>query len=214
VPHNVAFVGLGTGLLWFGWFGFNAGSALAANGIAAQAFVNTDIAASVAMCTWTAISWRRHKKPSIVGAFTGAVAGLACITPCAGFVPTWASFVIGFLAGVICYGAVAFRDRMKWDDALDVWAAHGVGGLLGSILLGAFAYLSVNASGSNGLVSGNAGFFGKQILASLFIAVYAFAVTWLILKVLNKFEPIRVPDAVGLAGLDTEMEEERAYELA
>jgi len=214
VPHNVAFVGLGTGLLWFGWFGFNAGSALAANGIAAQAFVNTDIAASVAMCTWTAISWWRSGKPSIIGAFTGAVAGLACITPCAGFVPTWASFVIGFMAGSICYGAVAFRDRMKWDDALDVWAAHGVGGLLGTILLGAFAYAAINSSGHNGLVAGNATFFGKQVVASLFIAAYAFAVTWIILKVLNRFEAIRVPDSLELAGLDTEMEEARAYEFS
>ena len=123
VPHNVAFVGLGTGLLWFGWFGFNAGSALAANAVAAQAFVNTDIAASVAMCTWLAVSWWRSGKPSIVGAFTGAVAGLACITPCAGFVPTWASFFIGLLAGSICYAAVALVRHMKWDDALDVWAA-------------------------------------------------------------------------------------------
>lgn len=214
VPHNVAFVGLGTGLLWFGWFGFNAGSALAANGIAAQAFVNTDIAASVAMCTWTAISWWRAGKPSIVGAFTGAVAGLACITPCAGYVPTWASFGIGFLAGSICYGAVAFRNKMKWDDALDVWAAHGVGGLLGSVLLGVFAYISVNSTGANGLAAGNASFFGKQVAAALLIAAYAFVVTWLILKVLNYFEPIRVADDVELAGLDTEMEEEHAYELA
>ncbi len=213
VPHNVAFVGLGTGLLWFGWFGFNAGSALAANGIAAQAFVNTDIAASVAMCTWTAISWIRAGKPSIVGAFTGAVAGLACVTPCAGFVPTWASFVIGFLAGLICYGAVAFRDRMRWDDALDVWAAHGVGGLLGSILLGVFAYLAINPAGANGLTAGNAAFFGKQVAAALLVAVYAFGVTWLILKVLNHFETIRVPDAVELAGLDTEMEEQGAYQF-
>ncbi|MGO9659457.1 MAG: ammonium transporter, partial [Acidimicrobiales bacterium] len=146
LPHNVAFVGLGTGLLWFGWFGFNGGSALAANGIAAQAFVNTDIAASVAMCAWTAISWWRSSKPSVVGAFTGAVAGLACITPCAGYVPTWAAFVIGVLAGGVCYLAVEFRNRMKWDDALDVWAVHGVGGLLGSILLGVFAYVAVNAA--------------------------------------------------------------------
>jgi len=213
VPHNVAFVGLGTGLLWFGWFGFNAGSALAANGIAAQAFVNTDIAASVAMCTWTAISWMRAGKPSIIGAFTGAVAGLACITPCAGYVPTWASFVIGFLAGLICYGAVAFRARMRWDDALDVWAAHGVGGLLGSILLGVFAYLTVNATGANGLTAGNPAFFGKQVAAALLVAAYAFGVTWLILKVLDRFEPVRAPDALELAGLDTEMEEQRAYEL-
>lgn len=212
-PHNVAFVGLGTGLLWFGWFGFNAGSALAADGIAAQAFVNTDIAASVAMCTWTAISWWRTGRPSIVGAFTGAVAGLACVTPCAGYVPTWASFLIGLAAGCLCYSAVEFRNHMRWDDALDVWAAHGIGGLLGTILLGVFAYVSVNAAGHNGLVAGNVAFFGKQVTAALFVAAYAFAVTWLILKVLNHFEPIRVPDEVEREGLDTEMEEEHAYEL-
>jgi ammonium transporter, Amt family len=212
-PHNVAFVGLGTGLLWFGWFGFNAGSALAANGIAAQAFVNTDISASVAMCTWLAVSWWRSGKPSAVGAFTGAVAGLACITPCAGYVPTWASFVIGFLAGCICYAAVALKSRMRWDDALDVWAAHGVGGVLGTILLGVFAYVSVNAAGANGLAAGNPSFLGKQVVAAIFIAAYAFAVTWAILKVLNRFEKIRVPDTLEEAGLDTELEESMAYDL-
>lgn len=212
VPHNVAFVGLGTGLLWFGWFGFNSGSALAANGIAAQAFVNTDIAASAAMCTWTAISWWRLSKPSVVGAFTGAVAGLACITPCAGYVPTWAAFAIGFLAGCLCYLAVEFRNHMKWDDALDVWAVHGVGGLLGTILLGVFAYVTVNAAGHNGLVAGDATFFGKQVAAALLVAAYAFGVTWLILKVLNRFEPIRVPDDMELVGLDSEMEEKQAYD--
>src|SRR5438874_3557579 len=154
IPHNVAFVALGTGLLWFGWFGFNAGSALAANGVAAQAFVNTDIAGSIAMCTWLAISWLRDGKPSLVGAFTGAVAGLACITPCAGYVPTWAAFFIGLAAGSICYAAVMFRERRRWGDALDVWAAHGVGGLMGTIVLGVFAYLTVSAAGADGLVSG------------------------------------------------------------
>ncbi|HLN04782.1 MAG TPA: ammonium transporter [Acidimicrobiales bacterium] len=213
LPHNVAFVGLGTGLLWFGWFGFNGGSALAANGIAAQAFVNTDIAASVAMCTWLAISWFRSGKPSLIGAFTGAVAGLACVTPCAGYVPTWASFLIGLAAGSLCYIAVEFRNRMKWDDALDVWAAHGIGGLLGSILLGVFAYVSINAAGHNGLSAGNPAFFGKQVAAAFLVAVYAFGVTWIILKVLNRFEPIRVPDTMELQGLDTEMEEEQAYIL-
>jgi len=212
-PSNVAFVGLGTGLLWFGWFGFNAGSALAANGVAAHAFVNTDIAASVSMCTWLAISWVRSKRPSAVGAFTGAVAGLACVTPCAGYVPTWASFVIGLFAGSICYMAVELRNKMKWDDALDVWAAHGVGGLLGTILLGAFAYLSVNGAGADGLVAGNAAFFGKQVAASLLIAAFAFSMTWLILKVIDRFEPVRVPDSLELAGLDTELEEQRVYEL-
>ena len=213
LPHNVAFVGLGTGLLWFGWFGFNAGSALGANGLAAQAFVNTDIAGSIAMCTWLFLAWRKEGKPSLVGAFTGAVAGLACITPCAGYVPTWAAFVIGLAAGSICYAAVAFRERRKWDDALDVWAAHGVGGVTGTILLGVFAYASVNAAGADGLIAGSAAFFGKQLLGTLLVAAYAFALTWLILKVLNRFEPVRVPDEVELQGLDSEMREQDAYVL-
>jgi ammonium transporter, Amt family len=213
LPHNVAFVALGTGLLWFGWFGFNAGSALAANGVAAQAFVNTDIAGSIAMCTWLFISWRREGKPSLVGAFTGAVAGLACITPCAGYVPAWAAFIIGLVAGSLCYAAVVFRERRKWDDALDVWAAHGVGGLTGTILLGVFAYLTINAAGADGLVAGNAAFFGKQIVAALLVAAYAFVLTWLILKALNRFEAVRVPDEVELQGLDSEMREQEAYIL-
>jgi ammonium transporter, Amt family len=213
LPHNVAFVALGTGLLWFGWFGFNGGSALAANGVAAQAFVNTDIAGSIAMCTWLFISWKRDGKPSLVGAFTGAVAGLACITPCAGFVPTWAAFIVGLLAGSVCYGAVMLRDRLKWDDALDVWAAHGVGGLMGTILLGMFAFLSVNAAGADGLFAGNPSFLGIQVGAAALVSAYAFAITWLILKVLDRFEPVRVPDDVETEGLDTEMHEQQAYLL-
>jgi Amt family ammonium transporter len=200
-------------LLWFGWFGFNAGSALAANGIAAQAFVNTDIAGSIAMCTWLTITWWREGKPSLVGAFTGAVAGLACITPAAGYVPSWAAFIIGIMAGSICYLAMKFRESRKWDDALDVWAAHGVGGLMGTILLGAFAFLSVNAAGADGLFAGNPKFFGIQVAAGAIVAAYAFAVTWLILKVLNRFEPVRVHDDVELKGLDSEMHEEEAYIL-
>jgi Amt family ammonium transporter len=213
LPHNVAFVALGTGLLWFGWFGFNAGSALAANGVAAQAFLNTDIAGSIAMCTWLFISWRREGKPSLVGAFTGAVAGLACITPCAGYVPAWAAFVIGLAAGSVCYAAVMFRERRKWDDALDVWAAHGVGGLMGTILLGVFAYLTVNAAGADGLVAGSVSFFGKQVAAAALVAAYAFVATWVILKVLNRFEEVRVPDEVEMQGLDSEMREQSAYIL-
>jgi len=213
VPHNVAFVALGTGLLWFGWFGFNAGSALAANGVAAQAFVNTDIAGSIAMCTWLAITWWRNGKPSLVGAFTGAVAGLACITPCAGYIPTWAAFIVGVAAGSICYLAVVFRERRKWDDALDVWGAHGVGGVLGTVLLGVFAFLTVNPAGADGLWAGNATFFFKQVAATALVAVYSFALTWLILKVLDRFERVRVDDEVEFAGLDTEMSEELAYNL-
>jgi ammonium transporter, Amt family len=165
------------------------------------------------MCTWLAIGWRKLGKPSMVGACTGAVAGLACITPCAGYVPTWASFVIGLLAGSICYLAVWFRSRMKWDDALDVWGVHGIGGVLGTILLGVFAYLSVNAAGQNGLTAGNAAFFGKEVAAALLVAAYSFGVTWIILKVLDRFEPVRVPSPVEQAGLDIELEEEEHARL-
>lgn len=214
LPHNVAFVALGTGLLWFGWFGFNGGSALAANGIAAQAFVNTDIAGSIAMCTWLLLTWLKSGKPSLTGALTGAVAGLACVTPCAGFVPTWAAFIIGVLAGSVCYYAVVLRQKMDWDDALDVWAVHGVGGLLGTILLGLFASKGINPAGADGLVYGNAGFFGVQVLAGAVTAVYAFAVTYVILKALNAVSPVRVPDSVELKGLDVELHGETAYDLS
>jgi Amt family ammonium transporter len=175
--------------------------------------VNTDIAGSIAMCTWMFITWKMDGKPSLVGAFTGAVAGLACITPCAGYVPTWAAFIIGLAAGSVCYFAVKFRDLMKWDDALDVWAAHGVGGLMGTILLGVFAFLSVNAAGADGLLAGNPSFLGIQIGASAIVAVYAFVVTWLILKVLDRFSPVRVSDEVELGGLDKELHGEDAYIL-
>ena len=213
LPHNVAFVALGTGLLWFGWFGFNAGSALSANGVAAQAFLNTDIAGSIAMCTWMFITWGRSGKPSLTGALTGAVAGLACVTPCAGYVPAWAAFIIGILAGSVCYFAIVLREKLDWDDALDVWGAHGVGGLLGTMLLGVFAYKSVNAAGANGLVAGDAAFFGKQVAAALITAVYSFGMTFLILKFIGVFGSIRVPDAVEMKGLDSELHGEEAYVL-
>ena len=211
IPHNIAFVALGTGLLWFGWFGFNGGSALAANGVAAQAFVNTDIAGSIAMCTWLFITWWKDGKPSLIGAFTGAVAGLACVTPCAGYIPTWSAFVIGLLAGSVCYYAVKLKERMKWDDALDVWAAHGVGGIMGSILLGVFASKAINAAGADGLLRGNARFLGIQVAAVAIVATYSFVGTWLILKVIDKFERVRVPDAVERKGLDSEIHGEAAY---
>jgi Amt family ammonium transporter len=213
IPHNIAFVALGTGLLWFGWFGFNGGSALAANGVAAQAFVNTDIAGSIAMCTWLFLTWWKDGKPSLIGAFTGAVAGLACVTPCAGYIPTWSAFIIGLLAGSVCYYAVKLKERMKWDDALDVWAAHGVGGIMGSILLGVFASKAINAAGADGLLEGNPEFLGIQIAAVAIVATYSFVGTWLILKLIDKFERVRVPDAVEQKGLDSEIHGEAAYVL-
>ena len=212
VPHNVAFVGLGTGLLWFGWFGFNAGSALAANAVAAQAFVNTDIAASVAMCTWLAVRWWRSGKPSIVGAFTGAVAGLACVTP---------------VRRLRAHLGLLFHRPARWVDLLRgrrLRPPHEVGRRprrLGRprcrrpprLHPGRGLRLRVGQCRRRATASSPAtpALFGKQVAAAIFIAVYAFVVTWVILKVLDKFEPIRVPDAVELAGLDTELEEPDAY---
>ena len=210
----MAFVALGTGLLWFGWFGFNAGSALAANGIAAQAFVNTDIAGSIAMCTWLdhRLVARRQAEPGRRPHRRRGRLGDP-ITPCAGYVPTWASFIVGVGAGSLCYYAVVFKQRMKWDDALDVWAAHGVGGTLGIILLGVFATYAVNPAGGQGLITGHFHFFGWQVMTAVVVAAYAFVATYLILKLINVFDPIRVPDSVELKGLDAAEFGESAYDL-
>jgi Amt family ammonium transporter len=210
-PHNITYVALGTGLLWFGWFGFNGGSALAANGVAAIAFVNTDIAGSLAMITWLLISWIHDGKPSMTGSLTGAVAGLATITPAAGYVEPWTAAIIGVLAAFTCYGAIQLRMRWNWDDALDVWACHGVGGLLGSILVGVFAVSSVN--GVSGLIEGNMQQFGVQVFAALLTAAFAFSATWLILKIINIFTPVRVSDAIEVNGLDEDQFGEQAYTL-
>ncbi len=211
LPHNITYVALGAGLLWFGWFGFNGGSALAANGLASIAFVNTDISASLAMITWLLISWIHEGKPSMTGALTGSVAGLVAITPCAGYVQPWAAAVIGVITGFVCYGAIQLRARWGWDDALDVWACHGVGGALGTILVGVFAASAVN--GVSGLIEGNVRQFGVQVLAALITIVYAFGVTWLILKIQNHFMPIRVPDEIEIKGLDEGEFGEDAYTL-
>ncbi|HTX80466.1 MAG TPA: ammonium transporter [Longilinea sp.] len=210
-PHNITYVALGTGLLWFGWFGFNGGSALAANGIASYAFVNTDICASIAMITWLFISWVHEGKPSLTGALTGSVAGLATITPAAGYVQPWAALVIGVCAAFLCYGAIQFRAKMKWDDALDVWACHGVGGTLGVVMTGVFAASAVN--GISGLVEGNVHQFLVQVLAAVVVIIYAFGITWLILKIQNHFMPVRVPDEIEVKGLDQSELGEEAYIL-
>jgi Amt family ammonium transporter len=213
LPHSVAFVALGTALLWFGWFGFNGGSELAANGIAAQAFVNTDIAGSIAMCTWLLLTWVRNGRPSLVGALTGAISGLVCITPAAGYVPTWSAFVFGVLAGLVCYYAILVKQRFDWDDALDVWAVHGVGGVLGTVLLGVFAVQWVNPDGANGLLAGDPAFFGVQVASAVIAAGYSLGATYLILKLLDRLSPVRVPDEVQARGLDSEIHGEEAYDL-
>lgn len=210
-PHNIAFVALGTGLLWFGWFGFNGGSALAANGIAAIAWANTDIAGSVAMIVWLLISWVHEKKPSMVGALTGAVAGLATITPCAGYVSPLAAVAIGSLSSIVCYAAVQLHKKIKLDDALDVWGVHGVGGILGSILVGVFASSAIH--GVNGLLHGDVHQFLIQLLGVAITAGYTFVVTFGMLKVINIFTPVRVDEKSEAAGLDEALHGENAYEF-
>ncbi len=202
---------LGAGLLWFGWFGFNGGSALAANGVAAVAFVNTNAAASVGMVAWLLLAWWREGKPSMTGAMTGAVAGLATVTPAAGYVAPWAAMLIGLLAAIICYAAIQFRIGRGWDDALDVWGVHGVGGGLGTILTGVFALAAIN--GIHGLITGNVRQFGVQVFAVALAAVYAFAVTYGILKLVNRITPVRVSQEDELLGLDLALHGEEAYDL-
>lgn len=210
-PHTIAFVALGTGLLWFGWFGFNAGSAGAANGQAAVAFVNTDIVGSFSMLTWLVLAWYREKKPGMIGAMTGAVAGLACVTPTAGFVDPWAAAVIGMAAGSVCYGACIFRAKAGWDDALDVWACHGVGGVLGIVLTGVFSVATFAGLAGAGLVYGGVHLFGVQLAGAAITIAYSFGITWLILKFVNIFVPVRVSAEEELDGLDEAEHGEIAY---
>src|SRR2546423_12869298 len=164
-PHSIPLVALGTGLLWFGWYGFNAGSEFRVDGVTAVAFLNTDVAASFAAITWMAVGWWMEKRPTFVGLLTGAVAGLATITPAAGYVSPISAVIIGIASGAVCYFAVALKNRLQWDDALDVWGVHGVGGALGIILLGVFATTVFNPHGANGLLAGNGMFLVKQLVA-------------------------------------------------
>ncbi|MDP9259368.1 MAG: ammonium transporter [Actinomycetota bacterium] len=209
-PHNIPFIALGTGLLWFGWYGFNAGSELKVDSVTAAAFLNTDLAASFAAVTWLFIEWWHGKKPHFVGLLTGAVAGLATITPAAGYVPIYASVLIGIAAGAVCYVAVQLKNRRKWDDALDVWGVHGVGGVLGILLLGVFASKAVNAAGGVGLVHGSGTFLGKQFVAVLACSAYAFAFTYAALKLIDRITPVRVGEEAE-RGLDEAMHGENAY---
>lgn len=211
-PHSIPLVALGTGLLWFGWYGFNAGSALAVNEVTVIAFLNTDLAASVAGVVWLIWSWVFEKKPKFLGLLTGMVAGLATITPAAGYVTPSAAMVIGILAGSVCYLAIMFKNRRGWDDALDVWGVHGVGGVLGVVSLGIFATVGVNAAGADGLLAGNAGFFGKEVAAAAFASAYAFAFTYAMLWLINKVTPVRTTKEEEEVGLDSALHGEVAYE--
>jgi ammonium transporter, Amt family len=211
--HNIPLVALGTGLLWFGWYGFNAGSELKVDAVTGQAFINTDIAASFAGPVWMLMTWRFEKHVKFSGLLTGAVAGLATITPCAGYVTATTAAIVGTAAAVVCYLAVNLKNRLKWDDALDVWGVHGVGGVLGTIALGVFATVAVNAHGSDGLLAGNSSFFVKQVVAVLGASAWAFAFTYGMLFVINKLTPVKVSEADEATGLDTALHSEQAYDL-
>ncbi|MFN2484253.1 MAG: ammonium transporter [Candidatus Limnocylindria bacterium] len=212
-PHNVTMTVLGAGLLWFGWFGFNAGSALAADGLAATAFVTTNTAAAMAAVTWVSVSWLHRGTPSVVGAAVGAVAGLVAITPAAGYVTPAASIVIGFGVGLVCYGACQLRTRTRADDALDVFAVHGVGGAFGAVATGVFASVAVNAAGRDGLLAGNGGQVVLQAVGVGATAIYAAAATAAILLVLKLVIALRVPSDAEERGLDLAQHGEVAYQL-
>ncbi len=212
LPHQIPMTILGAGLLWFGWFGFNAGSALTANGLAASALLTTNSSAAAAGLSWVAAEWLHHGKPTALGAATGAVAGLVAITPGAGFVGPLSSIMIGLTAGIICYLAVAIlKKKLGYDDSLDAFGVHGIGGILGALATGVFASTAVNPAGSNGLLFGGASLFGTQIIAIIATMAYAALGTYIILKVIEVFMPLRVTAEEEEYGLDLTQHGEEAY---
>ncbi len=211
MPHNLPFSVIGASLLWVGWFGFNAGSALAADGLAAVAFVTTNTAAAAAALTWMFTEWATGGKPTLLGAATGAVAGLVSITPAAGFVSPGSAIIIGAGGGILCYAACNLKARLGYDDSLDVVGVHGVGGIWGALATGLFASTLVNPGGANGLFFGNAGQLWIQFVGVVATMVFAFVGTMVILGILNATMGLRVSDDEEQMGLDLSQHEERGY---
>ncbi|KAB2497028.1 ammonium transporter [Bacillus cereus] len=214
-PHHLPFTMLGAGLLWFGWFGFNVGSALSLNDVALTAFINTNIAAAASALTWMLSEWFFQSKPTAMGAACGAVSGLVAITPACGFVTPFYALLIGAIGGILCFGAVFFlKTKFGYDDTLDAFGCHGIGGTWGGIATGLFATTTVNGDGANGLFYGNASLLLKQLVA--IGATYAFTVimTYAIIKAINFFLPVRVDEHEEHMGLDISMHGEKAYEHA
>lgn len=211
LPHSLPMTMIGTGLLWFGWFGFNGGSALAADGVAATAFVATHLAGMSGMAMWTIMEWVKLGKPTTLGAASGAIAGLATITPAAGFVGPNSAIIIGLIAGVVCFLAVNAKSRLGYDDSLDVVGIHGVGGIVGTLLLGVFASTTVNPGGVDGLIAGNATQLGYQALGVVVVTAYAFTVSWVLLKVIQATMGLRVSVENEVQGLDYTEHSETAY---
>jgi len=210
-PNNVPFVILGASILWFGWFGFNGGSALAANELAVSALVGTNLAAAAAGVSWMLVDWIRKGKPSAVGISVGAVCGMVAITPAAGFVAPMPAIIIGLVAGVFCNSVSNWRARTRLDDSLDVFACHGAGSIWGVIATGLFATTMINAAGSNGLFYGNPAQLGIQAFAVIIVGAFSFSGSYILLRLINIFTPVRVSSKDEDAGLDMSQHGEEAY---
>lgn len=210
-PHNLPMVLLATGLLWFGWFGFNAGSALGANETAVVAFVATHTAAATAALSWMAVEWWHRGAPTVLGIASGAIAGLAMVTPGAGYISPFSALLIGIAAGGLSYLAIMKKGRLGYDDSLDVVGIHGVSGVVGILLTGVFASKAVNAAGADGLLSGNAAFFLSQVLTVIVVVVFSAVGTLVILKIVDRFVGLRVAPEEERMGLDISQHNERAY---
>ncbi len=213
-PHNLPFVVLGTGLLWFGWFGFNAGSALAVNNVAVNAFIVTNTAAAAAGLSWALLEWVRNGRPTVFGIVTGSIAGLATVTPASGFVSVGSAVIIGISASIICFiGIAVIKPKFGYDDSLDAFGVHGIGGILGTLATGLFASKAINAAGANGLFSGNPKQLLIQLTGVLVAVVYTFTVTFVIYKLVDVFFGIRVKEREEVMGLDLTQHRESAYTL-
>jgi len=212
--HNLPFVVLGAALLWFGWLGFNAGSALAANAVAVNAFIATNTAGAAAAVSWATIEWFTTGKPTMFGTVSGAVAGLVAITPSCGFVNFTGALITGGVIGIISYFAVSYlKPKLGYDDSLDAFGVHAVGGFWGIIVVGLMATVSVNAAGANGLFNGNSALLFSQLKCALFAVVYCALVTWIVCWVTNKIIPMRVSPEGEIIGLDLSQHHERAYTI-
>ncbi len=212
-PHDLPLTVLGAGLLWFGWFGFNAGSALSSGALSAMTFAVTHISAVGATLIWVVIEWLHRGKPTMFGAATGAIAGLATITPASGFVGPMSALIIGLCAGTICYLALNMKSRFGYDDSLDAFGVHGIGGIIGTLATGLFAQKLINPAGADGLFFGNSGVFVTQVISISITIVYSFCVTALILKVLDRLIGLRVDDESEVLGLDLSQHGESGYTL-
>ena len=213
IPHNLPLTILGAGILWFGWFGFNAGSALAANGLAASAFVTTHLAAAAAALSWIIVEWWHRGKPTTLGMASGAVAGLVAITPAAGFVEPMPAILMGLIAGGLCYGGVLIKSVFKYDDSLDVVGIHGLGGTFGALATGLFATKAVNELGADGLFYGNPGQLWIQFVSVVATWVFCFVMTLILFKIVDVMVGIRVSQDDEIKGLDVSQHSEVGYQL-